>query len=130
MDVWSGKKHDFYARDLCPKQIQAKLENPLERYLSYCRLDVRRNNPWTRVDGLQKFQGRDKYCDAIMCTVELQGAATATELDPEVAFACMCKVKKGGSGCSMYSNMFDELWSTALTSGCLDAKKTGRLEKR
>lgn len=123
MGVWGSKKHDFYARDLCPKQIQNKIEDPLERYASYCRLGIRRNSPWTRVDGLRKFQGKDKYCEPILCTVEMQGAAAAAELNPEVAFSCMCKVKKGGRGCSMYGNMFDELWKQALSSGCLESKK-------
>ncbi|CUS12656.1 unnamed protein product [Tuber aestivum] len=122
MGVGQGKKRGNYAQNLCPRQISRKVEDPVERYMAYCALDIRRNTFTTRVNGPFKYSGKDKYCVVFQGIIELKGYESIEDMDPEVKFAFACKIKKGGKGCSMYGRMFDGLWEEALDAGYLSPK--------
>lgn len=132
MGVGQDEKRKNYAQHLCPRQISRKVDDPLERYMAYCALDIRRNTPTTRVNGLIKFAGKDKYCAVFQSIIALKGYESIEDVDPEVKFAFTCKIQKGGKGCSMYNKMFEGLWKAAFDAGYLnpasEPKELGSME--
>ncbi|RPA89232.1 hypothetical protein L873DRAFT_704438 [Choiromyces venosus 120613-1] len=119
MGVGQDNKRRNYVQHLCPRQISRKVADPLERYMAYCALDIRRNTCGTRVNGLTKYAGKDKYCQLFESVMEHKGFESIMDMDPEIKFAFTCKIKKGGKGCSMYDNMFEGLWMDAIDEGFL-----------
>ncbi|KAG0136802.1 hypothetical protein HOY82DRAFT_32985 [Tuber indicum] len=120
MGVGQDKKRSHYVEQLCPRQISRKIADPLEKYMAYCALGVRFNSCTTRVNGILGFPGKDKYCVLFKSVMELKGYESIEDMDPEIKFALTCKVKKGGKGCSMYNEMFESLWKSAVDVGYLD----------
>jgi len=120
MGVGQDEKRSNYAQHLCPRQISRKVDDPLERYMAYCALDIRRTSPTTRVNGIIKYAGKDKYCSVFQGIIALKGYKSIEDVEPEVKFAFTCKIKKGGKGCSMYDKMFESLWKAAFDAGYLN----------
>lgn len=88
--------------------------------MAYCALDIRRTSPTTRVNGIIKYAGKDKYCSVFQGIIALKGYKSIEDVEPEVKFAFTCKIKKGGKGCSMYDKMFESLWKAAFDAGYLN----------
>lgn len=106
--IWNSPEHGYYSATLCPRQIQKRISDPLERYIAYCNLGIkRRGNRGSRVDGARRYQGRDKYCDVITKAVESQKNGLVSDLDPETRFMFLCQIHNGGRGCNMYQRTFD-----------------------
>ncbi|KAL7269624.1 hypothetical protein RUND412_007698 [Rhizina undulata] len=105
----SGAK-DRYARELCPRQIKKKIQEPLERYVAMCRLEVRNSH------GIVK-KGKDKFCDVVVKELEKMGfVSVSQEVDQEVAKAFMCKIYRSkDSKCERYKNTpFSRIWEETL----------------
>lgn len=112
--IWNSPEHDYYSATLCPRQIQKKISDPLERYIAYCYLGIKRRGcRGNRVNGPRRYQGRDRYCDVITKTVESQKNGLVSDLDPETRFMFLCQIQNGGRGCNMYQRSFDELQEAA-----------------
>lgn len=70
--LWTHKHaRGEYKKLLCPRQIEEKIEDPLEKFVAYCRLEVRK----TGLGGIIKRTGKHPLCDTIIETIE-------TERDP------------------------------------------------
>lgn len=112
--ISESPQRDFYSATLCPRQIQKKISDPLERYVAYCNLGIkRRGSGGSRVDGARRYQGRDKYCDVIVKAVETQAHGLVSELPLEMKFMFKCQIQNGGRGCKMYEKSFGILWEEA-----------------
>jgi hypothetical protein len=119
--VWDqiGFVEKYHRRDkgrreagLCANLIKKKIKNPLEAYVAYCRLGVRRVFSWTgsRVNGMiVAHSGKDKYCDDIIGILERRGYGVPEEIEPEVKYALYCKILGDGRRCKMYKKLWNEL---------------------
>lgn len=67
--LWTHKHaHGEYKKLLCPRQIEEKIKDPLERFVAYCRLGVRK----TGLGGIIKRTGKHPLCDTIIEAIETQ----------------------------------------------------------
>lgn len=67
--LWTHKAaRSEYKKLLCPRQIEEKIEDPLEKFVAYCRLGVRR----TGLGGIIKRTGKHALCDTVIEAIETQ----------------------------------------------------------
>jgi hypothetical protein len=100
------------SKELCAKRIKQTINNPLEAYVAYCRLDIRRIFGWTwenRVNGAFSVNGKDKFCDDVIGIIERGGYTTPDDMSPEVRYAIYCKILGDGRRCTMYDQMWKEM---------------------
>ncbi|KAI5838366.1 hypothetical protein DFP73DRAFT_635349 [Morchella snyderi] len=128
MSVWKdiglteSIHHHYHSATVCPRQIRRRIHDDLERYVAFCKLDIRRGSSKSRVDGHRRFQGGDRYCDVIVNYIESMPEDPVThetprsrdldKIDPSVKYAFLCHIRKGGRGCQMYKKTFDDLWNS------------------
>ncbi|KAF8544749.1 hypothetical protein BDD12DRAFT_906255 [Trichophaea hybrida] len=116
---------------LCAKLIKKKIKDPLEAYVAYCRLGVRRVFSWTgsRINGMIVAQnGKDKYCDDIIGILERREYGSPEEIEPDVKYAIYCKILGDGRRCKMYKKMWNEL-TAPETTGAVESLEITEGEK-
>lgn len=65
--LWTHKdSRNEYKKLLCPRQIEEKIEDPLEKFVAYCRLGVRK----TGLGGTIKRTGEHPLCGVIINSIE------------------------------------------------------------
>ncbi|KAI5846748.1 hypothetical protein BZA05DRAFT_135229 [Tricharina praecox] len=118
MDVWDAIGHvkkskdgGTRARKVCGKRIKDRITHPIEAYVAYCRLDIKRVEGLTsnRVDGRFTTEGKDKYCDDVIRIIEVNGYESPASMDSEVRYAIYCKILGDGTRCRMYDDQWDAL---------------------
>lgn len=86
LDSASPAARHEYIRHLCPRQINAKLKDPLERYIALCRLGVKRRSGLIRT-------GQDGLCEMVISVLEHRKIGSVEEIDVEVKKGLMCIVE-------------------------------------
>jgi len=119
MDVWNAIGHVAKSRDsgararkVCGKLIKKKISHPIEAYVAYCRLDIRRAFGWTwsnRVNGIITVNGKDDYCDDVLQIIRVNGYDSIASMDPEAKYAIYCKILGDGGRCNMYKAQWGDL---------------------
>ena len=127
LEVWHAVGLDINkdkgARTTCHKEIEEKIQDPLERYAAYCGLGVRRTGIGkSRVSGFTRKMGRDKYCDVVLGV--LSQVREIGELDAEQGFLLRCKVQGvGGKRCKLYEEEWKKLEEQYAGRGAEGSKR-------
>jgi hypothetical protein len=80
---------DEYRKTLCPRQLSTLTSDPLEKFVSNCRLDTKKSG------GIRRF-GRDSRCDIITFLFdELKRRGVPQDLPEPVKLAVWCRINKG-----------------------------------
>lgn len=103
----SGKRREYMTM-LCPRQIDNKIKNPLERYVAKCRLGIKKKA------GIN-FMKQDHLCDVLIDELEARGIEEIGQVSKEETEVLMCKVhQKSGGKCSKYRDTpISEAWREA-----------------
>jgi len=136
LDV-SGKRKE-YLTHLCPRQIAAKMTNPLERYIAKCRLGIKKI-------GALHYEKKDHLCDVVLYELVKHGIQDIHQLTDQQVVVAMCKIKQGWhkrldpkwtKKCGKFiktpvSNMWDEAEAMSRTSAkdALNDLEKDRLEE-
>lgn len=104
----AGKRREYLTM-LCPRQIENKIKNPLERYLALCGLGVTRN-----ALGVHLMEP-DKLCAVLRDELESRGVAAIEQLTKEQTSVLLCKVhQKADRKCSRFRKTpISEVWVEA-----------------
>lgn len=85
--LWTHKDaRNEYKKQLCPRQIEEKIEDPLEKFVAYCRLEVRK----TGLGGIIKRTGKHPLCDAITEAIETQGDPSLGTISRDLRIRLEC----------------------------------------
>lgn len=104
----AGKRREYLTM-LCPRQIENKIKNPLERYLALCGLGVKKN-----AVGVHLME-TDQLCAVLRDELESRGVAAIEQLSKEQTAVLLCKVhQKAGRKCSKFRKTpISEAWREA-----------------
>jgi hypothetical protein len=108
------------AKKVCAKLIKEKIKNPLEAYVAYCSLGIRRETimpTGNRVaGGLVKTSRGDKHCDTVTGILRREDYRTVGDVPADVKYAIYCKILGADGGrCAMYQELWEELKKRAGT---------------
>ena len=95
-------------RALCAGLIKKTITNPLEAYVAYCRLGIRRLNSWS-VDKSRP----DKHCRDVIGILERRSYRSPDNIEPDVKYTLYCKIRGDGRRCKMYR----QLWADLVAPG-------------
>ncbi|KAF8539870.1 hypothetical protein BDD12DRAFT_909774 [Trichophaea hybrida] len=103
----SGKRREYMTM-LCPRQIDNKIKNKLERYVAKCRLRIKKK-------GGINFMRQDHLCDVLIDELEARGIEEIGQVTKEQTKVLLCKVhQKSGGVCGKYRNTpISEAWREA-----------------
>lgn len=118
LDTSGARRH--YLLDSCPRQISAKIDNPLERYVAYCRLGIHRKL------GVRKW-GEDKFCDVVIAELEKHGVKDVqSDMNDEQILGFLCKIERSKvhPDCWRFRKTpMDKVWEEAQALGNLDKRR-------
>jgi hypothetical protein len=117
--VWAAMRLDVSARrkeyleNLCPRQIDAKLDSELERFVAKCRLGVKAlglgGGHWAVLEPL---------CEVVIRELERRGVRGIGDLEQGVEEVMLCKILRKGKKCAgVKDTPISEAWREAGVVG-------------
>lgn len=75
-----------YRQWLCPRQIDVRIKDTLERYVAYCRLDIRKSG----LGGIITKIGEHTTCGSVIEIIEQAGSPRLKEMSPLLKMTLEC----------------------------------------